>query len=108
MAGEKRFASVVAKRLELLGALTQGDRRAAESRDLSQFNIDTTYGREALDVLLRTIVGTINPIVPHPNDYTAGDFFKGNIAFSFISSNLKIKPFRYANIFGRSWDGSSN
>lgn len=40
LAGEKRFAATVAKRLESLGALTHGDRRATESRDLSQFNID--------------------------------------------------------------------
>ena len=40
LAGERRFASTAAKRLESLGALTHGDRRATETRDLSQFNIE--------------------------------------------------------------------
>lgn len=41
LSGEQRFASTVAKRLESLGALTHGDRRATESRDLSRYNVDT-------------------------------------------------------------------
>ena len=41
LSGEHRFASIVAKRLESLGALTHGDRRATESRDLSRYNVDT-------------------------------------------------------------------
>ncbi|KAL4001691.1 P-loop containing NTP hydrolase pore-1 family protein [Acanthocheilonema viteae] len=75
LAGEKRFASIVAKRLESLGALTHGDRRATESRDLSQFNLDTRYGRAALDVLLRTITGLLDPpLIPPPEDYKPGNF----------------------------------
>lgn len=53
LAGERRFASTVARRLESLGALTHGDRRATESRDLSQFNLDTKFGRKALEETLK-------------------------------------------------------
>jgi len=75
LAGEHRFASIVAKRLESLGALTHGDRRATESRDLSRFNIDNKYGRLALDSTFKSIMGYEAPIVPPPSDYE-GDFFK--------------------------------
>ena len=40
VAGEHRFASAVAKRLEQLGALTHGDRHAACQDALSSFNVD--------------------------------------------------------------------
>lgn len=78
LAGEKRFASIVAKRLESLGALTHGDRRATETRDLSQFNMDNKYGRVALDTLLKTVIGQSGspPLIDPPKDYTAGDFFE--------------------------------
>jgi len=40
--GETRFMSAVAKRLENLGALTKGDRRAASGiQMLEEFNLDT-------------------------------------------------------------------
>uniref|UniRef100_A0AC35TN79 AAA_34 domain-containing protein n=1 Tax=Rhabditophanes sp. KR3021 TaxID=114890 RepID=A0AC35TN79_9BILA len=75
LAGEKRFASIVAKRLESLGALTHGDRRATESRDLSQFNLDNKYGRQALEICLKSIVGLIPPFMEPPANYKPGNFF---------------------------------
>ncbi|XP_030075420.1 protein strawberry notch homolog 1 isoform X2 [Microcaecilia unicolor] len=75
LAGEQRFASIVAKRLESLGALTHGDRRATESRDLSRFNFDNKYGRNALEIVMKSIVNLDTPLVFPPADYP-GDFFK--------------------------------
>lgn len=74
LAGEKRFASIVAKRLESLGALTHGDRRATESRDLSQYNIDNKYGRLALEIVMKSIAQLEKPLVSSPEDYS-GEFF---------------------------------
>ena len=53
--GERRFVAAVARRLEALGALTRGDRRAASGQDLSAFNLDSQYGREALGALYDAI-----------------------------------------------------
>ena len=56
LAGEQRFASVVARRLESMGALTHGDRHSTEKQqDLSKFNFDTSLGKKALDTCLRSI-----------------------------------------------------
>ncbi|NWU65676.1 SBNO1 protein, partial [Pterocles burchelli] len=76
LAGEQRFASIVAKRLESLGALTHGDRRATETRDLSRFNFDNKYGRNALEIVMKSIVNLDSPMVSPPPDFP-GDFFKG-------------------------------
>ncbi|KAJ1442442.1 Zinc finger, FYVE/PHD-type [Sesbania bispinosa] len=54
LGGERRFASIVAKRLESLGALTQGDRRAGPS--LSAYNYDSAYGKRALMIMYKGIM----------------------------------------------------
>ncbi|XP_076928744.1 protein FORGETTER 1-like [Bidens hawaiensis] len=54
LGGELRFASVVAKRLASLGALTQGDRRAGPS--LSAYNYDSLYGKRALFIMYKGIL----------------------------------------------------
>jgi hypothetical protein len=58
--------SRVAKRLECLGALTHGDRRATETRDLSRFNIDNKYGRQALENVIRSICNLERAWAPFP------------------------------------------
>ncbi|MEQ2242960.1 Protein strawberry notch 2 [Ilyodon furcidens] len=78
LAGERRFASIVAKRLESLGALTHGDRRATESRDLSKYNFENKYGTKALDKITKSINGYIVNKVPAPKGYPGGEsmFFR--------------------------------
>ncbi|XP_070688353.1 si:ch73-63e15.2 isoform X3 [Pempheris klunzingeri] len=78
LAGERRFASIVAKRLESLGALTHGDRRATESRDLSKYNFENKYGAKALDKITKAILGHIENKVPPPKGYPVGEamFFR--------------------------------
>ncbi|XP_004688987.1 PREDICTED: protein strawberry notch homolog 2 isoform X2 [Condylura cristata] len=78
LAGERRFASIVAKRLESLGALTHGDRRATESRDLSKYNFENKYGARALGCILATILSQTENKVPLPQGYPGGDaaFFR--------------------------------
>ena len=66
------FVCRVAKRLECLGALTHGDRRATETRDLSRFNIDNKYGKQALENVIRSICNLERPWAPFPK--TINDF----------------------------------
>ncbi|EDV22204.1 uncharacterized protein TRIADDRAFT_29150, partial [Trichoplax adhaerens] len=74
LAGEQRFASIIARRLESLGALTHGDRRATETRDFSKYNFDNRYGRTALEAVFNSVTGQQKAIVPAPENYE-GDFF---------------------------------
>ncbi|EXB51233.1 hypothetical protein L484_019226 [Morus notabilis] len=63
LGGERRFASIVAKRLESLGALTQGDRRAGLS--LKEYNYDSAYGKRALVMMYKGIMEQdVLPVVP--------------------------------------------
>eukprot|EP00929_Paragymnodinium_shiwhaense_P084049 TRINITY_DN44924_c0_g1_i5.p1 TRINITY_DN44924_c0_g1~~TRINITY_DN44924_c0_g1_i5.p1 ORF type:complete len:836 (-),score=150.38 TRINITY_DN44924_c0_g1_i5:341-2848(-) len=59
LGGECRFASAIARRMRLLGAITRGDRTAAADATggLSSFDVQNRYGKRALDAfykLLRT------------------------------------------------------
>ncbi|XP_073258615.1 protein strawberry notch homolog 1-like isoform X3 [Porites lutea] len=89
LAGERRFASIVAKRLESLGALTHGDRRATESQDLSRYNFDNKYGRAALEAVLKAVTGQAAPMIPPPQDYN-GPFFQ-DIRTALIGVGLVVK-----------------
>ncbi len=65
----------MAKRLESLGALTQGDRKStvgAKNISLSVFNFDTKYGQRALSKLLETIYKLDENPLYNP-EMTAGD-----------------------------------
>ncbi|GMH45404.1 hypothetical protein BSKO_13361 [Bryopsis sp. KO-2023] len=61
LGGESRFAAAVAKRLQNLGALTQGDRNAGP--ELGSFNYDTAYGRRSLQELYNVLMGQSVPSV---------------------------------------------
>ncbi|XP_065558003.1 protein strawberry notch homolog 1-like [Artemia franciscana] len=75
LGGERRFASIVAKRLECLGALTHGDRKAGAASSLSQFNIYSEYGQLALDLLMRAIERQEEGYVKIPDNYK-GNFME--------------------------------
>ena len=93
LAGEQRFASTVAKRLESLGALTHGDRRATESRDLSRFNFDNKYGRTALESVMKSCLRFESPLVPFPADYEGNfceDVKRGLIGVGLVTVDSRV------------------
>ncbi|XP_034560911.1 protein strawberry notch homolog 2 isoform X3 [Notolabrus celidotus] len=96
LAGERRFASIVAKRLESLGALTHGDRRATESRDLSKYNFENKYGTKALDKITKAILGHIENKVPFPKGYPGGEsmFFR-DMKFGMMDVGIFCKESRF-------------
>ncbi|CAM9374360.1 unnamed protein product [Chrysoparadoxa australica] len=65
--GEKRFASAVARRLETLGALTQGDRRCTHAGSsalrFTEFNVENKYGAKAVRHII-TSCGKSDPSAP--------------------------------------------
>lgn len=74
--GERRVASAVAKRLQSLGALTHGDRRATAGGSVSSleaYNWDTKQGRDALAHMYRCVAGQVKPIVQPPTLAAQGD-----------------------------------
>ena len=54
--GETRFAASAAKKLSTLGAILKGDRRAMGAGvALAEFDVETSYGKEAVDKLIRSV-----------------------------------------------------
>ncbi|RLV82882.1 hypothetical protein DV515_00016549 [Chloebia gouldiae] len=99
LAGERRFASIVAKRLESLGALTHGDRRATESRDLSKYNFENKYGAKALDKVLNTILSHTESRVPVPRSYERGeDTFFHEMKEGLISVGICCSQMKYGTV----------
>ncbi|XP_075300329.1 protein strawberry notch homolog 2 isoform X1 [Opisthocomus hoazin] len=99
LAGERRFASIVAKRLESLGALTHGDRRATESRDLSKYNFENKYGAKALDRVLSTILSNTESRVPVPKSYDGGEAaFFHEMKQGLISVGICCNQMKYGTV----------
>jgi hypothetical protein len=61
-AGEYRFASSAAKRLQSLGALLKGNRDAlGAGQSLKEFDIDNEFGKKAVNQFLGEIMGRKRP-----------------------------------------------
>ena len=79
LGGERRFASAVSKRMAQLGALTKGDRRAATGTDLSEFDVDSVFGRRALVKYYAALsVGSNEPTLPSRHSKDILDEFISN------------------------------
>jgi hypothetical protein len=55
LGGERRFSATIARRLESLGALCKGDRKAADGgTQLSRYSFESSLGRGSLNLLYRS------------------------------------------------------
>ena len=88
--GERRFASAVASRLQSLGALTRGDRRAAGTggTTIQSFAIEGKYGRKALDELVNVaFTGTMGDGKKPPSYIT--EMFVGEVEMAKFCAGAK-------------------
>jgi hypothetical protein len=69
VAGDKRFASSIARRLAQLGALSRGDRKAANAGSIDNYNFETVHGVAALDALMNEMLaGNRFPDLPESKE----------------------------------------
>ena len=97
---------MVARRLESMGALTHGDRHSTEKQqDLSKFNFDTSLGKKALDVCLRSIrkspVPSLGPLTiknlvgEQESVVEVPSFYAGNFKRDMTRALLEVGIFTY-------------
>jgi hypothetical protein len=100
LAGERRFCSTIARRLESLGALTKGERLAADSGDLAKYNFETPEGRSSLQFyLLRVLNGAQVPGLDDPRQALEdmGLLYKDEWGKAFIKKEDQTNIPRFLN-----------
>jgi len=85
LGGERRFAAAVSKRMASLGALTKGDRRAATGADLSDFDIDSIFGRRSLN----RVYISLRERPPNPPSRNTNAILDAFVAHPDIASQLR-------------------
>lgn len=81
--------------------MTHGDRRASETCDLSEFNIDSKYGLNSLNEVMRVIMQIEQSVIPVPEyNEGSGNFFNDvkealqNVGlFADCSKKIKVPVF---------------